>query len=163
VAVQYLDRAIRIGCGNYLVASLLELEFDIHKNERLVFHEKYFQTRSPTWPNALECSKRQQRHRFQSRHKMLPRQVSDIIITDELAERRAAMPDYLREKLAFRDLAHDMSNNPNEALPRLVQLAMAATGRLTNSTGFRGICTCKVICAAVAAMNPRRSTAHSLR
>ena len=51
---------------------------------------------------------------------MLPREVSDIIITDELAERGSATPDYLREKLAFRDLAHDMAHNPKEVLPRLL-------------------------------------------
>lgn len=59
---------------------------------------------------------------------MLPPEISDIIITNELAERSSATPDYLREKLAFRDLAHDMANNPNEVLPRLVRLAMEATG-----------------------------------
>ena len=53
--------------------------------------------------------------------------ASDIIITDELPQRSAATPDYLREKLAFRDLAHDMAHDPSEVLPRLVRLAMEAT------------------------------------
>jgi two-component sensor histidine kinase len=65
---------------------------------------------------------------------MIPREVSDIIITDELVRRHSDPPDYLREKLAFRDLADDMANNPEEVLPRLVRLAMDACG--ANSAGF---------------------------
>jgi two-component sensor histidine kinase len=57
---------------------------------------------------------------------MFPGAISDIIITDELAERRSGDPDYLREKLAFRELACDMANDPGEVLPRLVRLAMQA-------------------------------------
>ncbi len=72
------------------------------------------------------CSKCSRQHRFLI--KMRPRKISDIIITDELARRSAATPDYLREKQAFRDLAHDMADNPKEVLPRLVRLAMEATG-----------------------------------
>jgi hypothetical protein len=33
-----------------------------------------------------------------------------IIITDELAHRHSAAPNYLREKLAFRDLADDQAS-----------------------------------------------------
>ncbi|HLG85032.1 MAG TPA: HWE histidine kinase domain-containing protein [Bradyrhizobium sp.] len=58
---------------------------------------------------------------------MLSRDASDIIITDELARRSAATPDYLREKLALRDLADDMAHDPSQVLPRLVRLAMEAT------------------------------------
>ncbi|MGJ5175848.1 sensor histidine kinase [Bradyrhizobium oligotrophicum] len=58
---------------------------------------------------------------------MFPRAIADIIITDELAQRSSGNPDYLREKLAFRDLAHDMANSPDEVLPRLVRLAMEAS------------------------------------
>jgi hypothetical protein len=49
---------------------------------------------------------------------MISREVFDIIITDELAHRHCAPPNYLREKLAFRDLADDMANNPKDVLPR---------------------------------------------
>lgn len=65
---------------------------------------------------------------------MIPREVFDIIITDELAHRHSAPPNYLREKLAFRDLADDMANNPKDVLPRLVRLAMDACG--AKSAGF---------------------------
>jgi len=65
---------------------------------------------------------------------MLPPEISEIVITEELAGRRSSTPDYLREKLALRDLAHDMANHPNEVLPRLVRLAMEATG--VNSAGI---------------------------
>ncbi|UFZ03134.1 GAF domain-containing protein [Bradyrhizobium ontarionense] len=58
---------------------------------------------------------------------MFPPAISDIIITGELAQRGSGDPDYLREKLAFRDLAHDMANTPGEVLPRLVRLAMEAS------------------------------------
>jgi two-component sensor histidine kinase len=58
---------------------------------------------------------------------MLPQQVSDIIINEELARRSSTTPDYVREKLAIRDLADDMANDPKEVLPRLVRLAMEAS------------------------------------
>jgi two-component sensor histidine kinase len=57
-----------------------------------------------------------------------PDDLSKIIITDELARRPSEPPDYLREKLAFRDLADDMADNPKAVLPRLVRLAMEACG-----------------------------------
>lgn len=57
-----------------------------------------------------------------------PHDLADIIITDELAKRASEPPDYLREKLAFRDLADDMADNPKAVLPRLVRLAMEACG-----------------------------------
>lgn len=58
---------------------------------------------------------------------MLPQEVSDLIITGELAARSSTTPDYLREKVALRDLADDMANDPKEVLPRLVRLAMEAS------------------------------------
>jgi two-component sensor histidine kinase len=57
-----------------------------------------------------------------------PHDLASIIITDELAKRPSQPPDYLREKLAFRDLADDMADNPKAVLPRLVRLAMEACG-----------------------------------
>ena len=59
---------------------------------------------------------------------MISGEVFDIIITDELAHRHSARPNYLEEKLAFRNPADDMANNPKDVLPRLVRLAMDACG-----------------------------------
>ena len=50
--------------------------------------------------------------------------VDDVFITDELSRRPASRGDYLREKLALEDLAHQMAEHPNQVLPRLVALAM---------------------------------------
>lgn len=47
-----------------------------------------------------------------------------IDITDELGRRAALAPDYLSEKLALQDLAHQMAEHPEQVLPRLVALAM---------------------------------------
>ena len=52
-----------------------------------------------------------------------PASLQDIIITAELAQRPAAHPNYLREKLAIQDLARQMSQHPREVIPRLVSLA----------------------------------------
>ncbi|MEY9886064.1 hypothetical protein [Bradyrhizobium sp. USDA 329] len=57
-----------------------------------------------------------------------PTALAEIIITDELAKRASEPPDHLREKLAFRDSADDMADNPKAVLPRLVRLAMEACG-----------------------------------
>ena len=54
----------------------------------------------------------------------LPAAVAEVFITDELLRRAAPAPDYLREKLAIQDLAHQMADRPTEVLPRLVKLAM---------------------------------------
>jgi two-component sensor histidine kinase len=50
--------------------------------------------------------------------------IAGVIITDELLRRPPAKPDYLREKLAIQDLAHQMADRPTEIIPRLVALAM---------------------------------------
>ena len=72
----------------------------------------------PPGQRAQSFPSKESRDRFPRKHKR--RQVSDIITADELAERRSATADHLREKLAFRDIAHDMANEPNEVSPRLV-------------------------------------------
>ncbi len=53
-----------------------------------------------------------------------PEPTAGVIITDELPRRPPAKPDYLREKLAIQDLAHQMADRPTEIIPRLVALAM---------------------------------------
>jgi two-component sensor histidine kinase len=53
-----------------------------------------------------------------------PEPIAGVIITDELLLRPPAKPDYLREKLAIQDLAHQMTDRPTEIVPRLVALAM---------------------------------------
>jgi two-component sensor histidine kinase len=50
--------------------------------------------------------------------------IGGVIITDELLRRPPADPDYLREKQAMQDLAHQMADRPAEIIPRLVALAM---------------------------------------
>ena len=56
-----------------------------------------------------------------------------MFVTDQLWERTASDPDYLREKLALQDLAQEMADRPAEVIPRLVELAMDACGG--NSAG----------------------------
>ena len=53
-----------------------------------------------------------------------PEPIAGVIITDELLRRPPVKPDYLREKLAIQDLAHQMADRPTEIIPRLVALAM---------------------------------------
>jgi two-component sensor histidine kinase len=50
--------------------------------------------------------------------------IAGVIITDELLRRPPAKPDYLREKQAIQELAHQMADRPTEIIPRLVALAM---------------------------------------
>lgn len=50
--------------------------------------------------------------------------VGTVVITDELQRRAPANPDYLREKQAMQELAHEMADRPTEIIPRLVALAM---------------------------------------
>jgi hypothetical protein len=57
-----------------------------------------------------------------------PPPPADVFITDQLWDRVATEPDYLREKLALQDLAREMSDHPKEVLPRLVKLAMDISG-----------------------------------
>ena len=54
--------------------------------------------------------------------------VAAVFNTDWLADRRAAAPDFLREKLAIQDLAQVMSEHPDEVLARLVKLGMEICG-----------------------------------
>jgi two-component sensor histidine kinase len=59
----------------------------------------------------------------------LPRPtVADVFITDELYRRAPAKTDYLQEKLALQDLATRMVDQPEEVLPRFVDLALEMTG-----------------------------------
>lgn len=54
----------------------------------------------------------------------LPDDVAAVFITEQLASRASAAPNFLREKLAIQDLAQVMSEQPKEILPRLVKLGM---------------------------------------
>ncbi len=54
--------------------------------------------------------------------------VADVYITDELDRRVPKKTDYLQEKLALQDLAAKMSDDPEQILPRFVDLAMTITG-----------------------------------
>jgi PAS domain S-box-containing protein len=61
--------------------------------------------------------------------KALPKlSIADVFITDELERRVPKKTDYLREKLALQDLALRMANQPEEILPRFVDLALEMTG-----------------------------------
>ena len=50
--------------------------------------------------------------------------VADVFITDELERRAPRKTDYLQEKLALQDLAARMADQPEEVLPRFVDLAL---------------------------------------
>jgi predicted acylesterase/phospholipase RssA len=54
--------------------------------------------------------------------------VADVFITHELNKRPPKKTDYLQEKLALQDLAARMADEPEEVLPRFVDLAMEITG-----------------------------------
>jgi two-component sensor histidine kinase len=54
--------------------------------------------------------------------------ISDVYITDELHRRPPKKTDYLQEKLALQDLAARMAEQPEDILPRFVDLAMEITG-----------------------------------
>ena len=58
----------------------------------------------------------------------LPKELDDLLITDELPHRVAHKSDYQREKLAIQDLARQMAEQPDQVLPRLVHLAMELCG-----------------------------------
>lgn len=58
----------------------------------------------------------------------IPATVSQAYITDQLHKRPVGPPDYFREKLALRDIARQMMNNPTQILPRLVDLAIELCG-----------------------------------
>ena len=53
--------------------------------------------------------------------------VADVFITDELFRRAPKKTDYLQEKLALQDLAMRMADQPEEVLPRFVDLALQMT------------------------------------
>jgi two-component sensor histidine kinase len=53
---------------------------------------------------------------------------SDLFITEELLSRVQKPADYLQEKLALQDLATRMVEQPEEVLPRFVDLAIEMTG-----------------------------------
>lgn len=57
-----------------------------------------------------------------------PLTVADVFITDELDRRAPKKTDYLQEKLAIQDLASRMADQPEEVLPRFVDLALEMTG-----------------------------------
>ena len=54
--------------------------------------------------------------------------VADVFITEELYRRAPKKTDYLQEKLALQDLAARMADQPEEVLPRFVDLALEMTG-----------------------------------
>jgi hypothetical protein len=54
--------------------------------------------------------------------------VADVFITEELDRRPPKKTDYLQEKLALQDLAARMADQPEEVLPRFVDLALEMTG-----------------------------------
>jgi two-component sensor histidine kinase len=54
--------------------------------------------------------------------------VSEVFITAELDKRVPQQADYLKEKLALQDLAARMADQPEEILPRFVDLAMEMAG-----------------------------------
>jgi PAS domain S-box-containing protein len=54
--------------------------------------------------------------------------IDDVFITDELDRRAPKKTDYLQEKLALQDLAARMADEPEEVLPRFVDLALEMTG-----------------------------------
>ena len=54
--------------------------------------------------------------------------VADVFITEELYRRSPKKADYLQEKLALQDLAARMADQPEEVLPRFVDLALEMTG-----------------------------------
>jgi signal transduction histidine kinase len=54
--------------------------------------------------------------------------LADVFITEELDRRAPKKIDYLQEKLALQDLAVRMADQPEEVLPRFVDLALEMTG-----------------------------------
>lgn len=58
----------------------------------------------------------------------IPDSVSEVYVTDQLVHRTSGLVDLAREKVAVRDIARQMANNPNQVLPTLVDLAMELCG-----------------------------------
>ena len=59
---------------------------------------------------------------------LLEPSIAAVFITDELTRRAPKKVDYLQEKQALQDLAARMADQPEEVLPRFVDLAMEMTG-----------------------------------
>jgi two-component sensor histidine kinase len=57
--------------------------------------------------------------------------IASVFITEELARRPPKKTDYLQEKLALQELAARMVEQPEEVLPRFVDLAMEMTGGIS--------------------------------
>ena len=54
--------------------------------------------------------------------------IPDVFITEQLEKRAPKKTDYLQEKLALQDLAVRMADQPEDVLPRFVDLAMEMAG-----------------------------------
>jgi hypothetical protein len=68
--------------------------------------------------------------------------IADVFITDELDRRAPKKTDYLQEKMALKELAARMADQPEEVLPRFVDLALEMTGGVSGGlrgAGFRSI------------------------
>lgn len=50
--------------------------------------------------------------------------AAGVFVTEQLEKRSPSATDHLREKLALQDLARQMAEQPQQVLPRLVELAM---------------------------------------
>jgi hypothetical protein len=77
----------------------------------------------PRWPSHLYRSPTRS-----NTAASLPNEPDDLLITDELPDRLAHKADYQREKMAIQDLARQMAEQPDQVLPRLVDLAMELCG-----------------------------------
>jgi two-component sensor histidine kinase len=58
----------------------------------------------------------------------IPPSIQDVFITHELSARLPKNTDYFREKIALQDLASRMADQPEDILPRFVDLALEMTG-----------------------------------
>ena len=66
--------------------------------------------------------------RWPARKRLPQLTVADVFITEELDRRAPKKTDYLQEKLALQDVAARMADQPEEVLPRFVDLALEMTG-----------------------------------
>lgn len=62
---------------------------------------------------------------------IIPDAVRSIYVTDELARRSSAKPDYYGEKIALQQLSRQMVDDPDSVLPRLVDIAMEISGAVS--------------------------------
>lgn len=58
--------------------------------------------------------------------------VASVYITEELENRASTTADYFQEKQALQELAARMVDQPDEVLPRFVDLAMEMTGGVSS-------------------------------